>query len=262
MKEHHIRKCIIITLFIFVTQGAIAQANVNDSIKNDPIQFRNEISINIGPMVSLYTSGQLPLTTVSTGYSHNFGKNHYLRVGVKVLPVRKDNNYGNFFGNSYMMSFSASDSVIHDTISIGSLATQTIKASVYIGYEHLFGSRKTKFLLGADLFAGFTHYSASESLRNYDVVYTIDTVHGGYNAYLSAIGTSATNIEVFGFHAGISPRLGIRYDASSRATFSMVFAPLFYVDLNTYSKTQVEQKPVLYIYGVPFIAEIGFAVKL
>src|SRR5687768_15266533 len=75
-------KTLMLATIIFAAHHlSYSQNKVSDSI-----YYRNEISVNISPIAAVFTSGQVAESAFSIGHAHNFGKNHFLRTGIKFIP--------------------------------------------------------------------------------------------------------------------------------------------------------------------------------
>lgn len=241
----------------------------------DTIAYRNEFSINLAPFISLVTAGRtIPSTFVaSLGYSHNFGRNNYLRAGVKVMPISLplsgNDEQENTFYHSYTYFKGSADQLpsFNDTAAISSLSTYKVKTSFYIGYEHLFGRSRTRFLLGIDMYAGFTYHYIRNFVNLYPTVYTRDSVSGEYAADVAGFNSFDQNISVSFFHWGLSPRVGIRFEASKRIALTAVLCPMlymelggFYFDSGTHKYVQTSFNSLIDVQ--PFVGEIGLQVKM
>lgn len=239
------------------------------------ITNRNELSINVAPVVTMFMGDHnLPKNLCfSIGYNRNFGRNHYLRTGIKIvtesLPTAGNDHSVNTFYNSITYDTSSTQqlSSFNDVATVGYSNHFSMKTSINIGYEHLFGRRRTRFLLGIDALAGFSYQTANGFLTDYQVTYTLDST-GRYNANVLGSSDRYKQVTSINFHFGFSPRIGLRYEVSKRIAFTAVYCPIFYFQTSGYAysgDTHMFEKYDgfrMSSFVQPAIAEVGVVVKL
>lgn len=242
----------------------------------DTIFNRNELSINMAPVISILTGAEtVPQSFIlSIGYSRNFGRNHYLRAGVKVMPISilqsGDDPKANTFYNSdvYFEGKSLQLQSFTDNAVIAHSSFYKIKTSFYIGYEHLFGNSRTRLLLGMDLHAGFNYFNTIDHVETYATTYNLDSISGNYLANVTGTSTFQQQISATNFHWGLSPRIGIRFEVSKKVALTAVACPMLYMEINNYNYSAsthryVQSNTIFTLVDVqPMIAEIGINIKM
>lgn len=252
-------------VFIIVTNIVLAQDTIPKP-KKEPhplvaeITRRNELSFNIAPAIGFLTTTTVTHFNTSLGYSRNFGRNHYLRTGIRALFLPTGNyiNENSFF-NTFKYQTATSDSLLNftDTVNVSKGFDNNTRASIYIGYEHLFGKRRTRFILGLDANIGITYSNYAIYTKRYSTIYSLDTLTNQYNLTSSFIGENDDIGNTINFHLGFTTRIGIRYEISKRVALNALLVPTFYYEFNYRNVGNTFN-----LFLPQFVGEVGLIIKL
>lgn len=212
----------------------------------DSIEFRNELDIQAAPVIGFATAGMPPVQPVfSLGYKRNFGRFHYLRVGLTSMHYGNTNSPGISMDPYFDAPYPAADTTVYFDQQAGNFSTQYWYPSVYIGHEHLFGRRRARFLVGFDVLLGATRYDFQNTYGLFDVTHIRDSFTGHITS--TVVQTDAISEAKTGwvFHLGVRLRVGFRYEISRRLAFSASVAPMLYVypgklDIQSFPYQRVE----------------------
>lgn len=226
----------------------------------DTVYYPNELYVNVSPVIGLFTAGFAPVPLFSAGYARNFKNKHFLRAGIQwTLQIRDE-----AFGALQMPSpNSTGPDTLVSNLKIGSFNATISRPAVFIGYEYLIGRRRARFLIGADLFAGYAVVRQSGQSGEYKATYIRDTVTGIYDAEIKHLSSFTYASTQHVFHLGIAPRIGIRYEASRRVALTAVFRPVLYMDLPAIQWMNGAQYSYeVGFYASPLVGDIGLIIKL
>jgi hypothetical protein len=250
-----------IAYICFHLTGVYGQVSKPDSVIHTAGLRRNEIKLGLNPVTTISGEEHDFQLAISLGYTRNLGNHHFIRTGVVVLPAIRSNLSTLGFGTEKIY-FNGNDTIHFDSVFVSKGSAVETRASVYMGYEHLFGNGKLKFLLGLDALVGFSSYVSAVKTHAYQVTYVADSTNGQYTMSAQYLNTQENGLNLLVFHTGFSPRLGVRMDVTDRFAFSLVYAPIFYIDMKYHKFIYQADFPYFSLYGIPFSAEMGCSIKL
>ncbi len=185
------KKITISILILVISVSAGAQVRMSKTLTMDTLARLHEIQINPSIVLPPVLTGRLPaLYGVDISYARVYKGTHRLRSGLSYYRTGST-NYGEV---NYQWTADSSTTRMRIT------GRNSNAFFARLGYEVSLGKRKTRFLLGADLYLGFRR----ETFGEYYGTFILNTITENYTY----------NILMY----GIKPRIGLRYE------FSKLFA--------------------------------------
>ncbi len=176
---------VLIGFFSALCSGA--QVSMGKILTADSGARRHEVHLNPTIVISPVLTGRLPaLHGADLTYSRVYGGTHRLRVGLSYY--RTSHTHHSEVNYQWTDDSSTTRMKISRRRSDGFFAR--------LGYEVSLGKRKTRYLLGADLYGGYRR----ESYGEYYGTFLLNTVTERYKYDI--------------FMVGIKPRAAVRYEFS------------------------------------------------
>ena len=217
-------------LFMFLFGGVNAQSKTDSTT----YQFRkNEIGINLAPVLSYLMGGAPNSPRYSVSYKHLTKGGNAIRFGAGIQVI--GDYYGSYFSipsydNYQIISYSSTTEVRRY-----SRYFQSPRYQGNVGFEWRRGKKRLSRFFGADLCIGY--YRASMEQR--DHFYSLDSTGMSNGNPLvmwkedvpGSAGSLALSSNTPFFTAGISPFYGIRYPISRRFVLSAQMGVDFFFGL-------------------------------
>lgn len=184
------KKLLLLPLFALAMNSFSQKKN---PLSLDSTARKHELQVNVGILASIaFADLNSPVFGADLVYARSFHGAHYVRAGIGFRKFSHSNreNLAPYFP-------------IADSVSIYNFNQSKSSSTVWgkVGYEISIGSRKTRFLFGADILLGYV-------TQNTHMSYNIDSTWGE---------TKITQENYRGIYLGINPRFTVRHN----------FSPLF-----------------------------------
>ena len=164
----YVMKKILITIsFCLTVLGLFAQSKRASRVSPwDSLYFKNEISLDVSPAVSLLLGGIGASESYGFTYRHFFSKKDAIRAAYRSTLI--DEAYDPYVEDiGYRAIPGRTDSIVLIT-HVRDVKESTDWHTFRVGYEHRFGKRRVKFFLGADLVTGIEKWERIEGQRSYE----------------------------------------------------------------------------------------------
>ncbi|MFY9311501.1 MAG: hypothetical protein WAQ28_20825 [Bacteroidia bacterium] len=183
-------------VILLLSLQANAQRSIipKDSLPNG-LYKRNEISINISPLKSLFLPSSLPQTNYAVTYKRFLDKKTAIRAGIGLDIINSNFSY------QYMPY----NSIQHKSYKVNSSSP-----FIRMGLEKHFGGKKLTFFYGVDLMIGY--YRGNTSIKTTDLSRdSTGSVH-----LMRTKQSMSENVLQF----GVSPFIGAKYNFSKNFALS------------------------------------------
>lgn len=227
---------LIVSIHVLPAQTTTSTKKVHKFLKpyNDSLWQKNEIGFGISaPVLSnAFVRNKKDIVDCNIQYKRLVSPNNIIRLGLNYFH----SNYGNTYG--VPSGFISTSNQFINSDSFKQLSTEYNNINngyLNIGYEHLFGKKRIKFILGSDITLGYSNVATSKTYDYYSI--NIDTL--SQNTYQFTY----SNIEVWqeqngyfvsrkdmtqntthSFLIGIKPFVGLRANLSNRLAFNFYTA--------------------------------------
>lgn len=219
---------VLVIPFSSFSQKIKKQKRDKPSPQWDTLFFKNEFSLDVSPVVNFLTGNFTDMRqSFGATYRRFFDKNDALRVGTRHSYSNSVTSYDrakNFFDFGFM-----SDSVFSiqpgDTVFTRYYhQTRYYTPDVRIGYEHRFGKRRVKCMLGMDAMIGVEHIRTIENEQFFTFRTYSDSTGSSY--YLMAdpyVSFPYTENAVTNFKIGLTPFVGVQIHLTKRFSLNACF---------------------------------------
>ncbi len=212
---------ITIILISSITTGLFAQSKSTSRVSPwDSLSFKNEISLDVSPPISSLLGRDIGGgESVGITYRLFFDKQNAFRASYRSIfsfyPNR--NERIEYLGYS-LIAPNRLDSII--------LITQTVDKSersswhtVRAGYEHRFGKRRLKFVLGMDVITGIEKWIRYYNNYEYETTLPLDTTGTWWSSSIfdhSPFPKFYNTEQVLSFVLGFTPIFGLNINLTKR----------------------------------------------
>jgi hypothetical protein len=216
-------KRIVLAVIILIPAIGFSQKikKVRPAPQWDTLYYKNEFSLDVSPAVAFIAGSIRSRESVGCTYRRFLDKNDAIRIGMR-------HGFDSYSyqqtevpeGNSWFQLYR--DSVypirLGDTVVVGSnFRTNYYSPDLRVGYEHRFGKRRFKCMLGLDALIGIERINTTEQKNYFVFQATTDTLGTNYyltatsNQYAPSYQNIATNLKV-----GLTPFMGLQVHLSKR----------------------------------------------
>ena len=180
----------------------------------DTLYFKNEISLDVSLPFSYFMGARPDNAVLGASYLRALTKRNFLRVSTRHSFENFSETRGNLDDYDYVQpGFYLRDSVITNTSKIYRYYSPDIR----FGYEHRFGKRRVKAILGVDAFLGVEVEKTYNEYRYFKPGQVTDSL-GNPQLIISEIerGPRYTESRAINLKVGIAPFVGMFAHLSKR----------------------------------------------
>lgn len=174
--------------------------------------YRNEIGVDVSPLLSLMISNPKTFDHVSIVYKRYLDRNDILRVGAKLGY----DIYTSYFTSVPSINQQSPSPRPNQWLQEDTFVQQinqknvTLTPTLHIGYEHRFGKRRIKGILGVDIIAGVEVFNEERTIERFEKFTVLDSVvNYTYTGYYSVKPTEQLAYRSISALVGISPFVGM-----------------------------------------------------
>lgn len=164
------------TVFAYAYAGEIPKKHKRERTPPqwDTLFHKNELSLDGSLPLGFMLNGHIGEGSVALTYLRALTKSNFLRVGIRHRFQEYHESSNNY--SSYLYPYQGGTAVINGTV-----FTQTDKSyrlnapDLRFGYEHRFGKRRIKAILGIDLSLGVEFENLTYTNTNFQPIQTVDS---------------------------------------------------------------------------------------
>lgn len=191
----------------------------------DTLYYKNEFSLDISPAVAFVAGAINNRESFGFTYRRFLSKRDAIRVGTRHGVYIYSYRYGDVYGPSLspdtMRTFGVGDTIAYSRY----YQTDVYSPDIRIGYEHRFGKRRFKLMLGADAIIGLEKVNTIDD-ESYFVVDTYNDSTGTVY-YWQRLGGPVFPYRQPSRHlylkVGVSPFVGVQVHLSKRFSLNASF---------------------------------------
>lgn len=215
---------------------------------NDTLWRKNEIGFGISApgLSDAFVKKNKDIFDCNIQYKRLFTKSNAFRLGV--------NYYSESTGNDNTYVNPATLGSFNNLDTITTRATEyTSNKSAYInfGYEHFFGKKRIKFIIGSDIIVGFNknttqvlynkYVTKVDTLINGMLIYSYKEINNSSNIN-GAYSSNGVSYQTYNtdFLIGLKPFIGLRANISNRLAFN--FYTSFYLTYTDNFKSDITER--------------------
>lgn len=191
----------------------------------DTLYFKNELSLDISPAVAFVTGNIADRESFGFTYRRFLGKRDAIRVGTRHSVSGYSYTGGGIYRGNFLpdsiRTFNIGDTLAYNRF----YQWRNYSPDIRIGYEHRFGKRRFKCMLGIDALLGIERIKLIDETDYYTVHTATDSIGTFY--YLQATESNAgfPYNEKIGTYlkVGASPFVGVQVHLSKRFSLNASF---------------------------------------
>ncbi len=192
------------------------------TVKQDSVKIqKNEIGIDMIPIVSLLSNSNSTSSKNSIQFKRSLNKNWYLRANITAI-TRQDN-----YSNGYSQILGEKDSMVF--IKYKKSVTKP-EFQFNTGVEYRWGKNRIKYFVGSDIGYCFSKSDFSINYGERDKSnYYSNPDYAGTSYYGSKKDSTITSFSLKTKGIGITPFIGMQFHFSKRWFFSAQVGPQFQI---------------------------------